>query len=130
MKSGYLLIAPLVMSLALKVYAEPTPNSVIGIFTDTPSESINIKAGTQLTITGLNTNEATVVFPDSFEEKMKKLFEDSNLVVIQMVSPLSGSVDTIFIDKHNKRFLLVASSSVLVPTGGKMTASQYRGNLK
>ena len=44
---------------------------------------------------------------------MPKVFESENTLVIQLIAAISGSVDTIVIDKANGRFAHTAAGSFL-----------------
>ena len=113
----------------------PTPsmaqqelNSLIGVFTEIPGRSKVM--GAQLTITGLSTVEPTVVWLDGYDKKMKKIFENPNLIVLQFVSAI-GSTDTLYIETKNKKFLFVSVGAMaIVVNGNSVTLSQYRGYIK
>lgn len=108
--------------------AQQETNSLIGVFTEAPGSSKLV--GGQVTITGLSTPEPTTVWPDGYDTKMKKIFENPNLIILQSVGAV-GSTDTLYIETKNKRFLLVSVGAMaIVINGNSVTLSQYRGYLK
>ena len=109
-------------------FAQQETNSLIGVFTEAPGSSKFV--GGQVTITGLSTQEPTTVWPDGYDTKMKKIFANSNLIILQSVGAV-GSTDTLYIETKNKRFLVVSVGAMaIVINGNPVTLSQYRGYLK
>lgn len=126
--SAIMLLVAVAISMPLSIRAEQEQNNVIGVFTEAPASSKF--TGAQLTITGLSTSEATVVWPDGYDTKMKKIFENSALVVLQSVAPI-GSIDTIYIETKNKKFLVLSVGAMAAAVkGNSVSVAQYRGYTK
>jgi hypothetical protein len=112
----------------ISLMAQQESNSVIGVFTEVPDKSKIM--GAQLTITGLSTLEPTMVWPDGYDTKTKKIFENPNLIILQSVGAV-GSTDTIYIETKNKKFLVVSvGATTIVANGNSVSLSQYRGRIK
>ncbi|MGF6638397.1 hypothetical protein OKW38_000476 [Paraburkholderia sp. MM5496-R1] len=109
--------------------AQPGQNSLIGVVTDAPSSSKWV--GGQVTFTGITTAEPTVVWPDGFDEKLSKLFENENLIVLQFVST-AGGTDTFYIERKSKRFLVVSVGTLFAAylNNKSVSVSQYRGYIR
>lgn len=123
-----LLLVATFISLPLTIRAAHAGNNVIGVFTEASSKSKFV--GAQLTITGLDTQEVTVVWPDGYDTKMKKIFENPALVVLQSIAPV-GSTDTIYIEAKNKKFLVISVGAMAAAVkGNSVSVSQYRGIIK
>ena len=124
-------IVGLVISIAvvpLLAEAQPDSDSLIGIFNEVTSGYIVV--GSQLTITGLTTPETTMVWPDGYDTKLRKIFENPNLIILQSVSTV-GSTDTVYIETKNKKFLVVSVGTIAIVSKGKSTTvAQYRGYIK
>ena len=126
---------PVITSLAVVASLTPVSsiaqqeaNSLIGVFTEAPGSSKVM--GTQLLITGLSTSEPTMVWSDGYDTKMKKIFENPNLIVLQSVGAV-GSTDTLYIETKNRKFLVVSVGAMAIVTNGNsVTLSQYRGYIK
>ena len=103
-------------------------SSLVGVFTSAPDSPKTV--GAQLTFTGLNGQEATMVWPDSYGKTMKKIFENQNLIILQSVGAV-GSTDTVYLELKNKKFLVVSVGAMAIVLPGKsVTLSQYQGTLK
>ena len=103
-------------------------NSLIGVFSEAPADS-KFK-GAQITFTGLNRSQVTVVWPDGHDEELTKIADSDHLLVLQYVTAI-GSTDTIYVEKQNKRFLVVSvgAFAVLAPVN-KLSVGIYRGYIK
>jgi len=86
--------------------AEPIDgrNSLIGVVTDTPDKD---KLNKQVTFVNLSMDNPVVVYPSGYDYKMSKVFENEDLTVLQFVAVITGSTDTIYIEKTAHRFLIV-----------------------
>ena len=116
------------VAMPLLAQAQQDSNSLIGVFTEAPENQKIV--GSQLTITGLATPEATMVWPDGYDTKLRKIFENTTLLVLQSVSA-AGSTDTVYVETKNKRFLVVSVGAMaIVVKGRSTTVSQYRGYIK
>ena len=115
------------VSPALSI-AQQEADRLLGVFTAAPASSKVM--GTQLTIIGLSTAEPIMVWPDGYDKKMKKIFENPNLIVLQSVGAV-GSTDTMYIETKNKKFLVVSVGAMATAMIGKsVTLSQYRGDIR
>jgi len=78
---------------------------------ETSSSSSEI--GKKISLTGLMTAAPKAVFENQVRSSMVKLFESEQTLVIQLVAAISGSVDTLVIDKRTGRFAHTAAGSFL-----------------
>jgi hypothetical protein len=118
-----------VLALILPASAHAGDNSLICVFTEAPASSASLK-GSQFTVTGLSGPEATAVWPDGHDERLKKIFENENLIVLQMVSAW-GSTDTVYLELKNKKFLVVSVGALTVVAPiNKISFGTYRGYIK
>jgi hypothetical protein len=69
--------------------------------------------GRKISLNGLMTASPVVVFENHIRSSMAKLFESDKILVVQLVAAVSGSVDTIVIDKATGRFAHTAAGSFL-----------------
>ena len=122
-----LLVALLFSPICFSQAAEE-PNSLLGVFTEAPDYS-KFK-GAQMTVTGLNSSHPVVVWPDGYDSKMTTIFDNETLVILQFVASL-GSTETIYIEKKNKKFVVVAAAAftAVLPSGG-VKISTYSGFIK
>lgn len=118
----------LALAIAYSRVAAQDVNNIIAVFTDVPGGSKFKNA--QLTVTGLKTSDPVVVWPDGIDSKMKKIFENPNLIVLQYVAGL-GSTETIYLEMKNKKFLVVSvgAMSIVLPNHST-TLALYRGFIK
>jgi hypothetical protein len=77
------------------------------------TSSTPAEIGKKIFLTGLTTAAPQVVFENHVRSSMVKLFESEQAVVIQLVAAISGSVDTLVIDKRSGRFAHAAAGSFL-----------------
>jgi hypothetical protein len=102
--------------------------SIIGVFTEAAGSPKII--GAQLVVTGLATPEAMMVWPDGIDTKMKKIFENEFLVVLQSVGAV-GSTDTLYVELQNKKFLVVSVGALATAVKpNSVTLASYRGYFK
>ncbi len=71
------------------------------------------EVGKKITLSGLTTEAPKAVFENHIRSSMVKLFESDATLVIQLVARVSGSVDTIVIDKQSGRFAHTAAGTFL-----------------
>ena len=102
-------------------------NTVNGVFTESLDNPKLV--GAHLTITGLTSKRATMVWPDGSDRKLKKLHQDAALSVLQSVGP-TGGTDTVFLETGNKKFLIVSVGTTGVSTGRSASVTSYRGDIK
>jgi len=116
------------LAISATVPLRAAENSLIGVFSEVPSSS-KFK-GAQVTFTGLNSSRVTVVWPDGHDEELTKIFENEYLIVLQFIAVI-GSTDTIYVEKQNKRFLVmsVGAFTVVAPVN-KLSVGIYRGYIK
>ena len=107
--------------------AAATANSLVGVLTEVPAPSK--WKGSQVTFTGLATSEPSIIWPDGFDSQLGKIFEDESLLVLQFVS-VAGSTNTVYIEKKNRRFVLIDVSAMAVPIGKPAGVGVYRGVIK
>jgi hypothetical protein len=69
--------------------------------------------GKKVSLTGLTTAAPQAVFESHVRSSMVKLFESEQTLVIQLVAAISGSVDTLVIDKRTGGFAHTAAGSFL-----------------
>jgi len=78
--------------------------NLIGMVTDSPDKD---KLDKQVTFVDLSKDHPVVIYPSGYDFKMTKVFENEDLIVLQFVSYITGSADTIYIEKKARRFLIV-----------------------
>ena len=116
------------MATATPVHSAENSNSLVGVFVEVPASSK--WAGAQVTFTGLMSARPSVVWPDGSDERLSKVFENENLFVLQFVGSI-GSTDTVYIEKKNKRFLVVSVGVFTIVANNKAaTVGLYRGSIK
>jgi hypothetical protein len=69
--------------------------------------------GKKIFLAGLTTAAPQAVFESHVRSSMVKLFESEQTLVIQLVAAISGSVDTLVIDKRTGGFAHTAAGSFL-----------------
>jgi len=69
--------------------------------------------GKKIALNGLATAAPQAVYENHVRASMLKVFESDKALVIQLVAAVSGSVDTIVIDKIGGRFAHTAAGSFL-----------------
>jgi hypothetical protein len=69
--------------------------------------------GKTISLTGLMSATPQAVFENHVRSSMVKLFETERTVVIQLVAAISGSVDTVVIDKRTGKFAHTAAGAFL-----------------
>jgi hypothetical protein len=67
--------------------------------------------GRKISLTGLATGSPLAIFENHIRSSMVTLFESDKILVIQLLAAVSGSVDTIVIDKISGRFAHTATGS-------------------
>ena len=77
------------------------------------TSSTPAEIGKMISLSGLATAAPQVVFENHVRSSMVKLFESEQTLVIQLVAAISGSVDTLVIDKRTGRFAHTAAGSFL-----------------
>ena len=77
------------------------------------TSSTPAEIGKKISLSGLMTAAPQVVFENHVRSSMIKLFESGQTLVIQLVAAISGSVDTLVIDKRTGRFAHAAAGSFL-----------------
>lgn len=77
------------------------------------ASSTPAEVGRKITVSGLTTALPQAVFENHVRSSMPKVFESEKTLVIQLVAAISGSVDTIVIDKTSGRFAHIAAGSFL-----------------
>jgi hypothetical protein len=113
---------------AVHLYAADGPNSLIGVVTEAATSPKLV--GAQITFTGLTGSQTTMVWPDGVDSKLTKIFDNGNLVIVQMVGGV-GSTETAYLDKKNKRFTVVSVGAFHIPVDKEsVTVGVYRGTLK
>jgi hypothetical protein len=126
-----LLLGALLITVAFAETTMDSKNSLVGVITETSSTSRVTPAGSQVTITSVTTDHPTVVWPDGIDAKMTKIFDNENLLVLQMISPTAGSTDTIYVEKKNKRFTVVSVGAFdIVIKKNSVGVSTIRGVIK
>ena len=126
--TALLILILLAASILARGQVTPELSSVVGVFTSAPESSKTV--GTQLTFTGLNRPEVTMIWPDGIGKTMKKIFENRNLIILQSVGAI-GSTETAYLEIINKRFLIVSVGAFEIVLPNKsVTLSQYQGAIK
>jgi|MudIll2142460700_1097286.scaffolds.fasta_scaffold50015_3 hypothetical protein len=69
--------------------------------------------GRKISLSGLKTATPLAIFESHIRSSMVKLFESDKTLVMQLVATVSGSVDTIVIDKLTGRFAHTAAGAFL-----------------
>lgn len=75
------------------------------------ASSTPAEIGRKISLSGLTTETPMAVFENHIRSSMVKLFENDATLVIQLVATVSGSVDTIVIDKRGGRFAHTAAGA-------------------
>ena len=103
-------------------------SSLIGTVTDSPDKD---KLSKQVTFVDLRTDHPVVVYPSGYDYKMKRVFENEDLLVLQFVADITGSTDTIYIEKNARRFLIVTVSALEGVVESKaLPVKTHRGIIK
>ena len=122
------LVVCVLLLAAAPLRSAEDPNSLIGVIAEAPASSKWV--GSEITFTGLVSAQPSVVWPDGYDERLSKVFENENLLVLQFVGAV-GSTDTVYIEKKNKRFLVVSVGAMsIVVNKNSTTVSLYRGSIK
>lgn len=111
---GFLLMA----GVLLYALGNPPPAAAEFRMSDTlvctiETSSDPVEIGRRIALSGLTTAAPQVVFENHVRSAMVKLFESDRTVVIQLVATVSGSVDTLVIDKRTGRFAHTAAGAFL-----------------
>ncbi len=77
------------------------------------ASSTPAEIGKKILLTGLTTGPPQAVFENHVRSSMVKLFESEQTLVIQLVAAISGSVDTLVIDKLTGKFAHTAAGAFL-----------------
>jgi hypothetical protein len=77
------------------------------------TSSAPAEIGKKISLNGLTTATPQVAFESHVRSSMAKLFESENTLVIQLVATVSGSVDTIVLDKRTGKFAHAAAGAFL-----------------
>ncbi|MCU0601161.1 MAG: hypothetical protein MUC33_00705 [Desulfobacterales bacterium] len=77
------------------------------------ASSTPTEIGRRFIVSGLTSAVPQAVFENYVRSSMPKVFESEKTLVIQLVAAISGSVDTIVIDKTSGRFAHTAAGSFL-----------------
>jgi len=103
-------------------------NSLIGTVTESPAKD---KLSKQVTFVDLRTDHPVVVYPSGYDYKMTKVFESEDLIVLQFVAHITGSTDTIYIEKKALRFLIVTVGALEGVVESKpLPVETHRGVIK
>lgn len=108
---------PMVMILS-HLLGNPLPAAAQFRMSDTlictiETSSTPAEIGKQISLNGLTTAAPRAVFENHVRSSMVKLFETGQTLVIQLLAAISGSVDTLVIDKRTGRFAHTAAGSFL-----------------
>lgn len=76
------------------------------------SSSIKKDIGEFIALTDLKSEDPVAIFPDGMRSPMKKVSENNNILVIQLVASASGSTDMITIFKDTGKFEREAKGNV------------------
>lgn len=106
-------LAVLVAATAPLAWAGPDFKMADTLTCTIEASSSPAEIGRKITVSGLTTAAPQAVFENHVRSSMPKVFESENTLVIQLIAAISGSVDTIVIDKANGRFAHTASGSFL-----------------
>jgi hypothetical protein len=120
----------IVLLLAVPVLAQPFDGgkSLIGTVTDSPDKA---KLNQQVTFAGLSTSHPVVIYPSGYDYKMTTVFENEDLIVLQFIADITGSTDTIYIEKKAHRFLIVTVGALEGVVENKpLPVKTHRGVIK
>lgn len=67
--------------------------------------------GKKISLSGLTSDAPKAVYENFIRSAMVRIFESEATLVIQLVATISGSVDTIVIDKQSGRFAHIAAGA-------------------
>lgn len=109
---------PLMAMILSQALVNPPPAAEDFRMSDTLTCIIEVSSnpfetGKKIALTGLTTAAPLAVFENHVRSSMVKLFESDQTLVIQLVAAISGSVDTLVIDKRTGRFAHTATGSFL-----------------
>ncbi len=77
------------------------------------TSSAPAELGRKITLSGLTTAAPQAVFDNHVRSSMTAVFESEKTLVIQLVAAISGSTDTIVLDKTSGRFARTAAGVFL-----------------
>lgn len=108
MRCGLIFLAALIGTPAL---AEPAFKMADALVCTIETSTQGAEIGKKISLYGLTTATPKAVFENHIRSSMTRLFESGSTLVIQLVAAVSGSVDTIVIDKQSGRFAHIAAGA-------------------
>jgi len=94
---------------------EVSPLGFIGII----SKSERYKKGSQYTFANISSDKPIVTYPSGFGNEAIKVYEDDELVVLFYIASVTGSTETYYLNKKNKRFTLIEVGAFEATVEGK-----------
>lgn len=96
------LVGAVLGSLAVSAPAQ-TPDGYIGVVTRSDTHD----AGQKFEFSNLDARRPFVTFPGGNVSEMTKAFESADLIVLILVAKATGSTETFYLDKQQKKFALI-----------------------
>lgn len=101
----------LIAAAATPAWAGPDFKMADTLTCTVEASSTPAEIGRKFVVSGLTTETPKAVFENHIRSSMVKLFENDATLAIQLVATVSGSIDTIVIDKRRGRFARTAAGS-------------------
>ena len=98
------------LGIALILAAAPTfsqatgQDGFVGVITKSDEQE---KVGSQIAFANMRTSRPFITYPSGNGAEAIKVFEDNEIVVLFFVAEVSGSTETFYLNKKNKRFTRV-----------------------
>ncbi len=109
---GLLFLAAVIFQPHPKPAAAGAPFKMADTLVCTIETSTNsAEIGKKISLSGLTSDAPKAVFENFIRSAMVRIFESEATLVIQLVATISGSVDTIVIDKQSGRFAHTAAGA-------------------
>jgi hypothetical protein len=110
--AGLLLLAATIVDLQVNAaFAGPAFTMADSLVCTIERSTSPDDVGKKIVLSGLTTEAPRAVFDNYIRSAMVRLFESESTLVIQLVAKVSGSVDTIVIDKLSGRFAHTAAGA-------------------
>ena len=109
---GALRVTPLLALLCLSPSLCQAQSRAPDGFTAVVERSQRLKVGDRIVLANVNTPRPFVTWPSGGGDPTQKVFEDDQLIVLIYVAQLTGSTETFYLNKKNRRFTLLEVSAL------------------
>jgi hypothetical protein len=104
-----------------------TPDGYAGVVTRSDTHG----TGQKFEFSNLDERRPFVKFPGGNVSEMTKAFESTDLIVLMLVAKATGSTETFYLDKQQKRFTLIEVGALeAVLTGSEIRPRVTHGTLR